>query len=587
MKCKKEQVHTSTDIQSDSVMGYIIKRHLLSDQDCFVTCHRDTTAQIMDGRHKTNFPKEFESMKPYFYFQHCLNKVTQVYNAASAAYTFLVRNPDYDDILTTLGVYRYEHKIPDYAIFDMEERPYMSHRREGELAYLYRKWTDVVKHTEAALEEFYHEEESCRTKCELGYSTSTSSGLTQIIEEGISSVLRCQLDCQDTLSQLYDQNYTDYLTDHYLYLVAAYVKIDDYSKAMEAASTYLAFRPDDKGVVKLRKDYMGKVETTDTEFTVRTDATQYISTRKHIAYLLEEVSRDTHGKTKYFKTDDQRDHQSAKPESSSTDNSDPLAKLDNLYLFNTSRILNHLFNGLRYNVTLSGEDLHHDKRVIMDGLATAEECEDVMRISKNGVKNAGYHEEYPTAVRPNFAKELFTGIDIMDCWDLVLQKRLKERDVDLLTRLAEKARLLVKRWFNETSPIYHDYTQFGCREALEGKQTNRTSEDLSHPIHGDSCDFKPDKGICSRETAAYPWRKYSAVMYFNDDFEGGKFFFANADESEQVSVVPKCGRMVAFPSDHLHGVKAITKGKRCAATVWFTATKSREQHKPTFTGIVQ
>ena len=37
-------------------------------------------------------------------------------------------------------------------------------------------------------------------------------------------------------------------------------------------------------------------------------------------------------------------------------------------------------------------------------------------------------------------------------------------------------------------------------------------------------------------------------------------------------VKPKCGRMVGFSAgkENLHGVHAITKGKRCAVALWFT-----------------
>ena len=40
----------------------------------------------------------------------------------------------------------------------------------------------------------------------------------------------------------------------------------------------------------------------------------------------------------------------------------------------------------------------------------------------------------------------------------------------------------------------------------------------------------------------------------------------------QVRVKPKCGRLVGFSAgkENLHGVTAVTKGKRCAVALWFT-----------------
>lgn len=40
----------------------------------------------------------------------------------------------------------------------------------------------------------------------------------------------------------------------------------------------------------------------------------------------------------------------------------------------------------------------------------------------------------------------------------------------------------------------------------------------------------------------------------------------------QASIKPKCGRMISFSSggENPHGVKAVTKGQRCAVALWFT-----------------
>ena len=40
----------------------------------------------------------------------------------------------------------------------------------------------------------------------------------------------------------------------------------------------------------------------------------------------------------------------------------------------------------------------------------------------------------------------------------------------------------------------------------------------------------------------------------------------------QVQVTPKCGRMVGFSAgkENMHGVLAVTGGKRCAVALWFT-----------------
>lgn len=76
-----------------------------------------------------------------------------------------------------------------------------------------------------------------------------------------------------------------------------------------------------------------------------------------------------------------------------------------------------------------------------------------------------------------------------------------------------------------------------------------------------------------REDPAYTWRDYSAILYLNDDFDGGEFFFVEDWKRRVRSIIqPRCGRMVAFSAggENLHGVRGIRNGKRCAVALWFT-----------------
>lgn len=100
---------------------------------------------------------------------------------------------------------------------------------------------------------------------------------------------------------------------------------------------------------------------------------------------------------------------------------------------------------------------------------------------------------------------------------------------------------------------------------------NRT--DFSHEIHADNCVMSND-GFCHREDPAYTWRDYSAILYLNDEFDGGEFFFADSQTKQHVQSIvrPRCGRVVVFSAggENLHGVQAVRSGKRCAVALWFT-----------------
>jgi hypothetical protein len=68
-------------------------------------------------------------------------------------------------------------------------------------------------------------------------------------------------------------------------------------------------------------------------------------------------------------------------------------------------------------------------------------------------------------------------------------------------------------------------------------------------------------------------RKYTAVMYLNDDFSGGETIIMkeNSNEIEYTSI-PQKGSVVIFKSDDscLHGVNTITSGNRLTLSMWFS-----------------
>jgi len=68
------------------------------------------------------------------------------------------------------------------------------------------------------------------------------------------------------------------------------------------------------------------------------------------------------------------------------------------------------------------------------------------------------------------------------------------------------------------------------------------------------------------DSAAHP-RTISAIMYFNDDYEGGELEFKYFN----VKYSPKIGDCIVFSSafPYMHRVNEITKGTRYAAVNWY------------------
>jgi hypothetical protein len=70
------------------------------------------------------------------------------------------------------------------------------------------------------------------------------------------------------------------------------------------------------------------------------------------------------------------------------------------------------------------------------------------------------------------------------------------------------------------------------------------------------------------------WRTHSAVMYLNDDYLGGEFYF----KKELPKLIkPQKGLLVAFTAgiNHTHGVQMIRAGTRYAMPMWFTQDRTK------------
>lgn len=57
-----------------------------------------------------------------------------------------------------------------------------------------------------------------------------------------------------------------------------------------------------------------------------------------------------------------------------------------------------------------------------------------------------------------------------------------------------------------------------------------------------------------------PWRKFSAMIYLNENFEGGEIYWTRIG----AQLKPRKGMLVVFPSDapFQHGVRKVTEGTR-------------------------
>lgn len=83
-------------------------------------------------------------------------------------------------------------------------------------------------------------------------------------------------------------------------------------------------------------------------------------------------------------------------------------------------------------------------------------------------------------------------------------------------------------------------------------------------LPGDNLNEHADK-VCES------WRDLSNVLYYEDDYEGGEFFFSQYG----IEFKPKAGTLLYFPggANYAHGVKTVTSGERYTTTIFWKVKK--------------
>jgi len=80
-------------------------------------------------------------------------------------------------------------------------------------------------------------------------------------------------------------------------------------------------------------------------------------------------------------------------------------------------------------------------------------------------------------------------------------------------------------------------------------------------LHGDNAYYP------SGEPNYVPHRDYSSIVYLNDNFLGGNFYFK---DNTHYSI--KTGMLMGFPSgvEYAHGIKKVLRGNRYTLAIWWT-----------------
>ena len=146
-------------------------------------------------------------------------------------------------------------------------------------------------------------------------------------------------------------------------------------------------------------------------------------------------------------------------------------------------------------------------------------------------------------------------------WDnmIVYPGTITDRNVlDLMSKTSHRTRAVILEEYKPQNKIYSDIIML-CRWDV-GKKLQ------PHIDNQDTHDYST------------PWRTHSALVYLNNDYEGGEIFFPRLN----IALKPSAGMLVIFSSgaEHEHGVTEITEGKRYTMPSWYTADESHKYELP-------
>ncbi|TKC38939.1 hypothetical protein EI555_020943 [Monodon monoceros] len=539
---------------------------------------------------------EFSKRSPYNYLQVAYFKINKLEKAVAAAHTFFVGNPEHMEMRQNLDYYQTMSGVKEADFKDLEAKPHMHEFRLGVRLYSEEQLQEAVPHLETALREYFAADEECRALCEGPYDydgynyLEYNADLFQAITDHYVQVLSCKQNCVTELASHpgREKPFEDFLPSHYDYLQFAYYNIGNYTQAIECAKTYLLFFPNDEVMSQNLAYYTAMLgEEQARAIGPRESAQEY-----HQRSLLEKellffaydvfgipfVDPDSWTPEEVIPKRLQEKQKSERETAAriSQEIGNLMKEIETLVEEKTKESLDVnrltqeggplLYDGIR--LTMTSKVLNGSQRVVMDGVISEDECRELQRLT-NAAATLG--DGYRGQTSPHTPSEKFYGVTVFKALKLGQEGKVPLQSAHLYYNVTEKVRRVMASYFHLDSPLYFSYSHLVCRTAIEEAQAER--KDGSHPVHVDNCILNAEALVCIKEPPAYTFRDYSAILYLNADFDGGNFFFTELDaKTVTAEVQPQCGRAVGFSSgtENPHGVKAVTRGQRCAIALWFT-----------------
>ncbi|XP_071765463.1 prolyl 3-hydroxylase 3 [Centroberyx gerrardi] len=532
---------------------------------------------------------EFGTRNPYNFLQVTYYKLDKLQKAASAAHTFFMANPSHLEMRNNIEKYRRMAGVTEDAFHDreIENEKHWALYDSALLSEASSDWAQAAERWRECVNETLRQTEECRVQCEVASQRLPEDrgvdGVGGVFEKAAAlslSLLSCQQSCVTQVAtrpgRISAQE--DFLPTQLEHLHIAQFKAGDLGGAVQTLRSLLLFYPSDTdslGNLQLYYETLGG----DTESQGTQPAQEIV---RYVSRSLQEK------KLLYFGMEN-LDFSFIDPDLWTPEDVVP-ESLRETWRAEKEKLNEKMKEGEKVEemddsgfyaggpvpqvgvtITMDDEALNGTNRVVFDGVMTDKECDTILQLA-TAAASAG--DGYRGRRSPHTPHEKFEGLTVLRAVKLAQDGMVNQSDARLLHELGERVRVLLHSYFRSPTGLFFSFTHLVCRSAITGDQEGRL--DLSHPVHVDNCLLEPETRQCWREAPAFTHRDLSAVLYLNDNFDGGELFFTNMDaKTVTARVKPSCGRLAGFSSGPVnpHGVTAVTAGRRCALALWFTKEK--------------
>ena len=186
-------------------------------------------------------------------------------------------------------------------------------------------------------------------------------------------------------------------------------------------------------------------------------------------------------------------------------------------------------------------------RLFQREFITSEECATLVALIENyGTIGDGYHGD----PHPHTPNETFGGYSFGSTPDTLVPGHMEA------LRIMMRTRNLLRSHF-KVPFLWMDFGHLVFRHATGTDDAEK--EEYSHPWHFDN------------QSEGVKYRTHTAILYLNEEFDGGLTLFREADFGPFREVQPQPGTLLAFDAtQNAHAVSKLEGGKRYVLNMWFS-----------------